>query len=390
VTVLYLLEPRSPGAAWAPFAGVRPVSELRAGVWKIRERWEAALEADTTAILGDHASGFSEGDEPPARELGPVTGPAIIASSCFAPTGVPLVLDPSVRRLTHRGGSVAWVVRSGERWEGPADSGPAAEVEGLPLRGTFDLIAALESLLTADCADFRAAPSTGVPEGSIVLGDPANVVVLGAEVEPGVVFDVRHGAVVLDENAEVRSGTRLEGPVYAGPGAKLLGGFIRSSVFGPECRVRGEIASSVFLGYANKAHEGFIGHSVVGHWVNLGAGTTTSNLKNTYGHVRLDVAESRIETGRLNLGALFGDHAKTAIGTMLATGTVVSAGANVFGAATPPKYVAPFAWGCAGDERMTEEGFLRTAERVMARRNVELTAAREASLRRIYARGALR
>ena len=143
----------------------------------------------------------------------------------------------------------------------------------------------------------------------------------------------------------------------------------------------------MFLGYANKSHDGFVGHSVVGHWVNLGAMTTTSNLKNTYGPVRLEIAGERIETGRQNLGTLFGDHAKTAIGTMLATGTVVSAGANVFGAPTPPKYVPPFAWGAEGAERLTREGFLRVAERVMIRRNVPLTADRRRSLEHTFTRG---
>jgi hypothetical protein len=157
-------------------------------------------------------------------------------------------------------------------------------------------------------------------------------------------------------------------------------------VFGPECRVRGEIAMSVFMGFANKSHDGFIGHSVVGPWVNLGAGTTTSNLKNTYGPVRLEVDGERIETGRVNLGTLFGDHAKTAIGTMLATGTVVSAGANVFGTPTPPKYIPPFAWGSSGAERVSEDGFLRVAERVMARRNVTFSPARRESLRQALQR----
>jgi hypothetical protein len=100
--------------------------------------------------------------------------------------------------------------------------------------------------------------------------------------------------------------------------------------------------------------------------------------------VRLDVAGERIETGRLNVGALLGDHAKTAIGTLLPTGAVVSAGANVFGGPAP-KYLPPFAWGVAG-ERMTEDGFLRIAERVMARRQVAWTEARRESLRRIYRR----
>lgn len=390
MTALYLLEPESPGAAWAPFAGVRPIAELRAGIWRIRERWEAAAGIDATAIMGRHAEGFSEGDEPPVSSPAPVDGPALIGAAWFAPIGVPIAPGHGIRRLTKRDETVGWVVPEGERWAGPHEKGPGLEIEGLRLHGTYDLLTALESLLTVDCADFLAAPSDGVPEGSLVLGDPSRLVCLGAKVEPGVVFDLRQGAVVVDQGAEIRNGTRLEGPTYVGPGTRVLGGFIRGSVFGPECRVRGEIAATVFLGFANKSHDGFVGHSVVGHWVNLGAGTTTSNLKNTYGPVRLEVGGERIETGRINVGTLFGDHAKTAIGTMLATGTVVSAGANLFGAPTPPKYVPPFAWGCIGDERMSEDGFLRVAERVLARRNVAFSAERRESLRRTIQRSARR
>jgi UDP-N-acetylglucosamine diphosphorylase/glucosamine-1-phosphate N-acetyltransferase len=386
LTALYLLEPESPGAQWAPFAGVRPVAELRAGVWRIRERWEAAVGNDATALLGDHAAGFTETDEPTVQSATTVEGPAIVAAAWFAPTGVPISPTSVVRRLTHRGETVGWIVPDGERWSGPNERGPAQEIEGVHLRGTYDLLTALEALLVADCADFLAAPHGGVPEGSVVLGDPAHLISLGAAVEPGVVFDLRLGAVVMDQGSEIRSGTRLEGPIYIGTGTRVLGGFLRGSVFGPECRVRGEVSTSVFLGYANKSHDGFVGHSVVGQWVNLGAGTTTSNLKNTYGPVRLEVEGERIETGRMNLGSLIGDHAKTAIGTMLATGTVISAGANIFGASTPPKYVPPFAWGCSGVERMSEDGFLRVAERVMGRRNVVFSLDRRESLRRAYQR----
>jgi UDP-N-acetylglucosamine diphosphorylase / glucose-1-phosphate thymidylyltransferase / UDP-N-acetylgalactosamine diphosphorylase / glucosamine-1-phosphate N-acetyltransferase / galactosamine-1-phosphate N-acetyltransferase len=389
VTSLYLLEPDPAGVAWAPFAGVRPVAELRAGLWRIRERWEGALQRDTTAILGSHVAGFAEFDEPPARPPMPIEGPAIVAASWFAPSGAPIESTAPVRRLTHGGATVGWIIPSGDHWARTADEGPGLEVDGVLLRGAYDLVTALERLLPADCADFRAAPSAGVPEGSIVLGDPADVISLRAAVEPGVVFDVRAGPVVIEEGAEVRSGTRLEGPTYVGSGTRILGGFVRASVFGPECRVRGEVVTSVFLGYGNKAHDGFVGHSVVGHWVNLGAGTTTSNLKNTYGPVRLEVEGIRIETGRSNLGALFGDHAKTAIGTMLPTGAVIGAGANVFGIAAAPKYVPAFSWGCAG-ERLTEEGFLTIARRVLARRNVTWSDARQESLRRAYERNLTR
>jgi UDP-N-acetylglucosamine diphosphorylase/glucosamine-1-phosphate N-acetyltransferase len=386
MTALYLLEPEAPGAEWAPFGGVRPIAELRAGIWRVRERWEAAAGEDATAILGDHAAGFAEGDEPPIRRLSPIDGPAIVGAAWFAPTGAPISPGGSVRRLVHRDETVGWVVPAGERWSGPHDTGAGLEIDGLALRGTYDLLTALEQFIAVDCADFLIAPNDGVPKGSVVFGDPTHLICLGGTVEPGVIFDLRHGAVVIDQASEVRSGTRLEGPIYVGPGTRVLGGFLRSSVFGPECRVRGEISASVFLGYANKSHDGFVGHTVLGQWVNLGAGTTTSNLKNTYGPVRLEVNDERIETGRLNLGSLIGDHAKTAIGTLLATGTVISAGANVFGPPTAPKYVPPFAWGCSGSERMTEDGFLRIAERVMARRNVTFSPERRESLRLAYQR----
>src|SRR6185437_15388938 len=99
VTSLYLLEPESPGAEWAPFAGARPIAELRAGIWRIRERWEAAAGNDATALIGDHAAGFSEADEPSVRPLTSIEGPALVGASWFAPTGVPLTPGPGIRRL---------------------------------------------------------------------------------------------------------------------------------------------------------------------------------------------------------------------------------------------------------------------------------------------------
>ncbi len=383
---LYLLEPDGPGPMWAPFAGARPVSELRAGVWKIRERWEASLDAETAAILGRHVAGFHEGDEPEVRAEVSVPGPALIAAAWFAPTGAPIVLAPEARRLTHQGATVGWIVPAGERWEGPHERGPALGVDGVLLRGSFDLLTALERFLAADCLGFAAGTSDPVPAGSIVLGDAALVLCRGAQVEPGVVFDTRAGAIVLEAGVEVRHGTRLEGPLFAGERSRLLGDHLRASVIGPRCSVKGEVSTTVMLGYANKSHHGFVGHSVLGHWVNLGAGTTTSNLKNTYGEVTLEPDGERVPSGRQLLGSLIGDHAKTAIGTLLPTGTVIGAGASVFGPASPPKFVRPFAWGSEGRELMSEEGFLKVAERVMPRREVAFTSERRAALSAIYHR----
>ena len=167
-------------------------------------------------------------------------------------------------------------------------------------------------------------------------------------------FDTTGGPVVLESGVEVKAPARLEGPLWVGANTRLLGGPIRGSAIGPWSVARGELATTVFLGYANKSHDGFVGHSVLGRWVNLGAGTITSNLKNTYGPVRLDIAGATLETGHMFLGSLIGDHAKTAIGTLLGTGTVVGAGANLFEGVRAPKYVAPFSWGGGGSERMTK------------------------------------
>ena len=384
---LVLLEPED-AVAWAPFHGARPVCELRAGLWRIRDRWEAVLGVSASAIIGEASLGFSEIDTPEVRGAEGLRGPLIIARSDFAPAGTRMSLGAEVRRLTSNGITVAWIVQEGEPWHADL-MGPSQEIDGILLRGSFDLITALEQLLEHDCADFLTGASDILPGNTIVLGDVGRVRSSGADIEPGVVFDVRHGVVVIDQGAEIRSGTRLEGPCYVGPGARVLGGFIRTSILGPRAVVRGEVSSTIFHGYANKAHDGFVGHSVIGRWVNLGAGTTTSNLKNTYGTVRLSIGGTSVDTGRQFLGSLIGDHAKTAIGTMLATGTVVGAGANVFGDGLG-KYVPPFSWGARGSEQLTEEGFLRIAERVMPRRDIAITAERRASLIAIFRRLSVR
>ena len=386
MTDVYLVEPEA-SSAWFPFADCRPVSELRAGAWLIRERWEAIADGETRAVFGPpHLHAFVEDGVPRIGPRQPVDGPALIGRSDFVPAGTRPALPDTAVRLVNEGETVGWSVPRGERWEGEHADWLPVELDGLVLHGTHDLVTALEHLLAPDTADFTVERGDAIPDGCTVIGDPADVVILGATVEPGVVFDVREGAVVLEQRVYVKSGTRLEGPVYAGAGTELLGGQIRWCAIGPRCKVRGEVSHTAFVGFANKAHEGFVGHSVIGRWVNLGAGTTTSNLKNTYGKVRLDVGKDAIETGRQYLGSLLGDHVKTAVGTMFGTGTVVGCAANVFGDVRPPKYVRPFAWGTSG-QLLEKSGFLATAERVLARRNVGLTDAVTQMLEALYARG---
>lgn len=380
---LYLLDPE-PAPVWAPFGGVRPLCELRAGAHLIRERWEGFVGAEASGIFAlPHLAGFPEPGVPPVEARRAVPGPAVIGSSTFAPRGLAPHLPDAPTRLTHGGITVGWSVPAGVTWTGPLPQAHAVEVEGVVLRGVHDLVAAIASLLKDDLLRLLG-DSDPVPRAAIVIGDPAWLAVHEAAVEPGVVFDTTAGPVVLESGVEVKCGTRLEGPLWAGANTRLVGGPIRNSAIGPWCVVRGELSTSVLLGYTNKSHEGFVGHSVLGRWVNLGAGTITSNLKSTYGPVRLDVAGAAIETGHMFLGSLIGDHAKTAIGTLLGTGSVIGAGANVFESVRAPKWVPPFAWGESGKEHLHRDGFIAIAERVLPRRHVELDDAMRAYLQRMY------
>jgi UDP-N-acetylglucosamine diphosphorylase/glucosamine-1-phosphate N-acetyltransferase len=380
---LYLLDPDAT-SAWAPFAGARPLSELRAGAHLVRERWEQFLGAETREIFAlPHLAGFVEPGVPPVTARHQVTGPALIGSSTFVPSGIAPSLPDGAFRLACGGITVGWGVGQGASWDAPQAGTVAIEVRGIVLRGVYDLVRALASLLAEDVAA-RLGDSDPIPRGSTVLGEPAALLLRGAAVEPGVVFDTRAGAIVLESGVEVLSGTRLEGPLWVGANTRLLGGRIGASALGPRCVIRGEMTACVFLGFANKAHDGFVGHSVVGRWANLGAGTITSNLKNTYGPIRLTIGTEKIETGLMNLGSLIGDHTKTAIGTLLATGTVLGTGANVFDTVRSTKYVAPFAWGGTGSTRMTKEGFLTVAARVLPRRDVVVDPATREVLGRVY------
>jgi UDP-N-acetylglucosamine diphosphorylase/glucosamine-1-phosphate N-acetyltransferase len=383
MTDVYLVEP-APAPAWRPFAECRPICELRVGAWLARERWEAVAAGETRAVFGpSHLQEFEEDGVPPIVAAGPIEGPAVVGRSEFAPSGVAPDWSDEPARLVNDGVAVGWYVPEGVTWNSESVGWPDLPIDGFLLHGAYDLITGLEHLLVGDVADFTHERGDALPDGCVVIGDPTDVVLFGATVEPGVVFDVRQGAVVLEQHTYVRGGTRLGGPLYVGAGCEVLGGDIGRSAIGPRSKVRGEITDTVFLGYGNKAHDGFLGHSVVGRWVNIGAGTTTSNLKNTYGSIRLDVGGERVDTGLQFLGTLFGDHVKVAIGTLLDTGTVVGSGANVFGAVRPPKYLPPFAWGVSG-ERMRKDAFLEVVDRVLPRRQVAVTSAVRDALARIY------
>jgi UDP-N-acetylglucosamine diphosphorylase / glucose-1-phosphate thymidylyltransferase / UDP-N-acetylgalactosamine diphosphorylase / glucosamine-1-phosphate N-acetyltransferase / galactosamine-1-phosphate N-acetyltransferase len=256
-----------------------------------------------------------------------------------------------------------------------------APAEGWWMDDVWDYVRQLVPMLEADIPLLGEGIAAGGPRGAIVVGKQPIYVERGAFVEPSVCFDTTEGPILLRAGSHVHAFTRLVGPLYVGEHSILTTDRVEMSSIGDTCKVHGEISNSIFLGHSNKAHDGFIGHSVIGRWVNIGASTITSNLKNTYGDVQLWTPEGTRDTGMQFLGTMFGDHVKTGIGLCLTTGCVLGTGANVFGSVMPPKTVAPFSWGEAGAfQPYRIDKFLETAERMMARRDVALEDGMRAQL----------
>lgn len=208
-----------------------------------------------------------------------------------------------------------------------------------------------------------------------------------AHLDPVVVADTSAGPVVVDRDVVISAFTRLEGPCYIGPGTHVLGAKIRGGTsLGSHCRVGGEVERSILLGYANKYHDGFLGHAYVGAWVNLGAGTSNSDLRNDYGDVSVRVAGQFVDTGRSKVGCFLGDHTKTGLGTLLNTGTSAGLFCNLLPTGgLLPKFAPSFTsvWnGALREEDL--EALLVTAARVMARRGKRLDPAHDRLYRLLW------
>jgi UDP-N-acetylglucosamine diphosphorylase/glucosamine-1-phosphate N-acetyltransferase len=219
-----------------------------------------------------------------------------------------------------------------------------------------------------------------------VVGDRRKLcVAAAARVWPGAVVSTETGPVLIDRGAEVRPGSFIEGPCYVGPGTVIDGAKVRPGCsFGPHCRIGGEVEGLVFQAYSNKHHDGFIGHAFVGEWVNLGALTTNSDLKNAYQPVQVFFHGKAVDTGLLKVGCFIGDHVKTAIGSLINTGARIGTFANWFETGLSPKEIPAFRWTDTIHWPLGQA--LSNARQVMARRGVQMTPGYEQALRGLYAR----
>ncbi len=379
--------------SFAPFALTRPVSELRAGAELIRLRWERAATSKAYGFISSpHLDDFAEFDSPPAvhNDATALAGSVIVnsrfvvsldarlddMSGAFIADG--LICGVRLRKST----DISGLLDGSQNLESflPLDVVPT-QLRGRWLREVWNLVGDLQTQLGEDIPLIGSRLSGAAIENATVIGKHSIYLETGAQIEPFVVLDASDGPILIRRGATIASFTRIFGPTYIGEDTHVVGDSIRGCSIGDVCKVRGEISSTIMLGHSNKGHTGFVGNSYLGRWVNLGAGTTTSNLKNTYGPVALWTPDGTRDTGLQFLGSLIGDHAKLGIGTMLTTGCVVGAGANVFGANVTPKVVPPFAWGEQEPWSRNEfERFCEVTERMMERRHVTLERKTRAQL----------
>jgi len=210
----------------------------------------------------------------------------------------------------------------------------------------------------------------------------------GTKVKPGVVLDAENGPIFIDKNVTIMPNSVIEGPCFIGENSiiKISAKIYENTSIGKACKIGGEVEQSIIHSYSNKQHEGFLGHAYLGQWVNLGADTNNSDLKNNYSNVKVIINDSEpIDTGSIFVGLIIGDHSKTAINTMINTGTVVGFSSNIFGGGFPDKYITSFAW--RGSESTSTYNLYKSievAKKVMERRNKAFTKIEEDVFNEIF------
>ena len=260
------------------------------------------------------------------------------------------------------------------------DTSPPRQAGGSMITHAWELVDRNAAEIRRDYAWLAPSDEKLDRPGLAVIGPLGHLsIATSAKIEPMVAIDTTGGPVVIDEHTVVSAFSRLEGPCYIGPKSQVHGAKVRAgTTLGPQCRVGGEIEASILHAHSNKYHEGFLGHSYVGEWVNLGAGTHNSDLRNDYGDVTMTLHGLPVHTGMTKVGCFLGDHVKTGLGTLFNTGTNVGAFCNLLPSGRlAPKYLPSFTtwWNGSLRETFTLEQLLATAETAMQRRGVTLTDA---------------
>lgn len=383
-----------------PLALSRPLWELRCGFTSLAEKLIAKVGAsDVACFVPDYiADAYRAKVEWPVNDLSVLKGddllvidPRVKADSFNVPMTGPseIGLDEQDNMMYARIAKedIGRLAKDDIRKFMAEAKAKLSNIKStLPIwKYVWELILANSEQITAD---FVSAGRNGIEatieQPNAIRGGKKDVYIAhGATVHPMVVIDAENGPVYIDEDVEIHPFSRIEGPCYIGKKSIILGAKCRQgNSIGPVCRIGGEVEESIIHGYSNKYHDGFLGHAYVGEWVNLGALTTNSDLKNDYSTVSM-ILDGRhpIDTGSKKVGSLIGDHTKTSIGTLLNSGSYIGAMAVIMATGKPlPKFIPSFAWFLEG---VVTKGFgksrlYETSKATMGRRKCQWNASEEA------------
>lgn len=375
-----------------PLTYTRPIADLRIGVLTLREKWTLLLgqkpDVLTVPYLQDKYLPPSIGDNcyinaallpTPAlleaiQNLSPrsawITDNTLIAFRSDAD------FIPDIAQLSKA--ATPFAALNGDYYKNIFDE---KNIKVQRVRKWWDIFALNDKAIAADFEMLsKGRLSQTLDSSNRLIGPSDRLFIEEGALITAATLNTSTGPIYICKDAEIMEGVHVRGPFALGEhaalkmGAKIYG----ATTIGPYTKVGGEVSNSVILGYSNKAHDGFMGNSVIGEWCNWGADSNNSNLKNNYGEVQVwDIQQGKYTaTGRQFCGMVMGDHAKCGINTMFNTGTVVGVCANIFGAGFPPKFIPSFAWGGGEDwTRYDLQKAIETAKRVYERRQIAWTDA---------------
>jgi UDP-N-acetylglucosamine diphosphorylase/glucosamine-1-phosphate N-acetyltransferase len=356
-----------------PFTYTRPVADIRIGILTIREKWEAYLGFTTTTLTEDYLS-----EKYPMVEM----DENVMINASYLPNTelAEIIKNLEENQAVFKGEDVIAFFSKESQDNIDFESYEAIEFNDdlIKIEHTWDIFRKNGEALTEDFELLtKGRKSQPIPSSNRVV-DPSNVFIEEGAVVEFAILNASTGPIYIGKDAEIMEGSIIRGPFSIGEGSTLkLGTKIYGpTTVGPFCKVGGEVTNAVLFAYSNKAHEGYLGNSVLGEWCNIGADTNTSNLKNDYSEIRLwdYQTDSFAKTGLQFCGLMMGDHSKCSINTMFNTGTVVGVSANIFGSGFPRNFIPSFSWGGHGGftTYLTKKAF-EVAKVVMSRRNIEFS-----------------
>ena len=367
-----------------PFTFTRPVADIRIGILSLREKWEKHLNASTTTQTQDYLSEKFPREE---VEKNIKINPAYLPTANLA--GIVKNLKEN-QALFDEDQPIAYFCSNNQ--EVNFDDFEVIQYthdDLLKIANTWDIFRLNGEAIERDFKLLtEGRKSQPIPDSVFCVNKENIFLEEGAKVELAS-LNASAGPIYIGKDAEIMEACAVRGPFTLCEystlkmGAKIYG----PTTVGPNSKVGGEVNNSVIFGYSNKAHDGFLGNSVIGEWCNLGADTNNSNLKNNYAEVRLwnYNTENFARTGLRFCGLMMGDHSKCGINTMFNTGTVVGVSANIFGSGFPRNFIPSFSWGgAAGMTTFKTDKAFEVAREVMKRRNLEFTQTDEKIMEHVF------